>query len=298
MDAGGTASAALKSRTRGVAFRWGCRVLARAGLDSARVEAEVLLGEALGGSRHLAYLDPQLPLSETEHDRFVALVRRRARRVPIQYVVGRETFCGLDLVVTPDVLIPRPETEGAVAAVLAAVADTARPVIADVGTGSGCVALALAAARPDALIYALDYSPAALDVARVNAERFGMGARVRFLEGDLVAPLLREGVQAHVVVSNPPYVADGEFEGLQPEVRCEPDAALRGGPDGLQYYRRIIAEAPGALASRGRVVLELGFGHAEAVQAMAARAGLGIERLDPDFNGIPRILTVIGPPWT
>jgi release factor glutamine methyltransferase len=269
--------------------------LARAELDAPRLEAEALLAEVLGAPRHAAYLEPRLPLTHEERDRFVAVVQRRARREPLQYVIGRETFYGLDLTVTPDVLIPRPETEGAVAAVLDAVASVPHPVVADLGTGSGCLALAVAATRHDATVYAVDHSAAALRVARDNAERLGLGTRVRFFEGDLFAPLAQQGIRVDVAVSNPPYVADHDYERVQPEVRFEPEGALRGGPDGLRYYRRIIAEVTAVLAPRGRVVLELGFGQADAVRALAERGGFVIERLDADFSGIPRIMTVVRP---
>lgn len=298
MDTGGATSATLSALTRAGAIRWADRVLARAGIESPRAEAEALLAAVLNGPRYAAYLEPLAELTDAEREGFGAAVRRRARREPMQYVIGRETFCGLDLVVTPDVLIPRPETEGAVAAVLAAIAGVSRPVVADVGTGSGCLALALVEARPDAMVYAVDRSEAALDVARTNADRLGLATRVRFVEGDLVAPLAQARVRVDAVVSNPPYVADDEYEALQPEVRFEPESALRGGPDGLGYYRRIVSEVPVVLASRGRVVLEVGFGQAEAVRVMAERAGFGVERLEEDFNGIPRIMTLVGPAWT
>jgi release factor glutamine methyltransferase len=270
-------------------------LLADAGIESPRVEADVLLSEVLRAPRYASYLDPGAVLAEDAWLRFVALVQRRTRREPIQYLIGRETFRGLDLVVTPDVLIPRPETEGAVAAVVDVMTALERPVIVDVGTGSGCLALAAAASRPDALVYAIDQSPAALGVARHNAERLGLSTRVRFLLGDLFAPLARLEIRVDVVVSNPPYVADHEYETLQPEVRFEPEAALRGGFDGLRFYRRIASEASTVLAPRGRVVLELGFGQAESVRAIAEREGFGVERLDVDANGIPRIMTLVGP---
>lgn len=273
-------------------------MLAHAGLESPRQEAEALFAAVLGGPRYAAYLEPLGRLADAEREGFLAAVRRRARREPLQYVIGRETFCGLDFVVTPDVFIPRPETEGAVAAVLAAIAGVSQPVVADVGTGSGCLALALAAARPDAVVYAVDRSSAALGVARANADRLGLAARVQFWEGDLVAPLVQDGTRFDVIVSNPPYVADGEYQTVQPEVRFEPESALRGGPDGLRFYRRLVGEVSAVLASRGRVVLELGFGQAEAVRIMAERQGFRVERLDADFNGIPRIMTLLGPPWT
>jgi release factor glutamine methyltransferase len=279
--------------------RWARGVLARAGIESPRVEADALLAEALGAPRYASYVEPGAALTEGEQTQFVAMVERRARREPIQYVLGRETFRGMDLTVTPDVLIPRPETEGVVAVALDAVIGRERPVIADVGTGSGCIALAVAAARPDATVYAADRSARALAVARCNAERLGLSGRVRFLEGDWFAPLAAEGVRADVVVSNPPYVADGEYDRLQAEVRFEPAEALRGGPDGLEFYRRITAEARAVLAPGGRIVIELGFGQADAVRTLAEQAGFSVERLDPDFSGIARVMTLVGATtWT
>lgn len=278
--------------TRGAALRWARQRLKRAGLDAPGVEAEMLVAEVFRVPRHAPYLDPQTPLTASEQERFVAAVARRARREPIQYLVGRETFCGLELAVTPDVLIPRPETEEVVSVALEAVAGRERPVVADLGTGSGCIALAVAAARPDAVVYAVDRSAAALRVARENAERLGLSARVQWLEGDWTDPLAAAGVRADLVVSNPPYVTDSEFARLQPEVRFEPGAALRGGPDGLVFYRRIVAEAGSVLATDGRVVIELGFGQAEAVRTLAEGAGWSVERVVPDFNGIARVVTL------
>jgi release factor glutamine methyltransferase len=172
-------------------------------------------------------------------------------------------------------------------------------VVADVGNGSGCIALAIASARPDAVVYATDRSARALAVARGNAKRLGLADRVQWLEGDLFAPLAAQGVRADVLVSNPPYVADGDVARLQAEVRFEPSEALRGGPDGLDFYRRIAAQARSVLAPGGRIVIELGFGQADAVRSLAEEAGFGVERLDDDVNGIARVMTLAGPTaWT
>ncbi len=294
MDAGRATPTTLSSVTRAQAVRWARGVLARAGIESPGVEADALLSEALRAPRYASYLEPGAALDEREHERFVAMIERRAQREPVQYVVGHETFRGLDLTVTPDVLIPRPETEGVVAAALDAIADRERPVVADVGAGSGCIALAVAAARPDATVYAADRSARALAVAERNAGRLGLSGRVRFVEGDWFAPLARQGVRADLLVSNPPYVADGEYDRLQAEVRFEPAEALRGGPDGLGFYRRITAEARAVLAPGGRIVIELGFGQAEAVRTLAEQAGFSVERLDQDGNGIARVMTLAG----
>jgi release factor glutamine methyltransferase len=289
----------MSPRTRGAAVRWASAVLAAAGVESPRVEADTLLSEAVGGPRYASFLEPDALVAESEQARFVETVERRARRQPIQYVLGRETFRGLELAVTPDVLIPRPETEGVVAAALDTMVGRTRPVVADVGTGSGCIALAVATARPDAVVYATDRSGRALAVAQGNAERLGLADRVEWLEGDWFAPLVRRGVRVDVLVSNPPYVADGDVGRLQAEVRFEPTEALRGGPDGLNYYRRITAEARWVLAPGGRVVIELGFGQAESVRTLAERAGFSVERVDDDVNGIARVMTLGAPTaWT
>jgi release factor glutamine methyltransferase len=278
--------------------RWASGLLAAAGIESPRAEADALLSEALSAPRYASYLEPDATLAERARERFVAMVARRAQREPIQYVTGHETFCGLDVMVTPDVLIPRPETEGVVAAALDAVGDRDRPVVADVGTGSGAIALAVAAARPDAVVYAVDRSAAALAVARRNAERLAWSDRVQCVEGDWFAPLIERGVRADVVVSNPPYVADAEYARLQAEVRFEPAQALLGGPDGLAFYRRIAAESRRVLAAGGRIVIELGFGQAAAVRTIAEQAGFAVERVDDDANGIARVMTLAETTWT
>ncbi|MFZ5863880.1 MAG: peptide chain release factor N(5)-glutamine methyltransferase [Nitrospirota bacterium] len=281
----------MSRRTRSAAVRWARDVFVAAGIESPRVEADALLSAAVGGPRYASYVDPGVALTEDEQARFAAMVQRRAQREPIQYVIGHETFCELDVIVTPDVLIPRPETEGVVAAALAVLAGRERPVVADVGTGSGAIALAVASARPDARVYATDRSVRALAVAQGNAQRLGL-LDVRWLEGDWCAPLVDHGVRADVVVSNPPYVADGDYDRLQAEVRFEPPEALRGGADGLDFYRRLVEQARSVLAPGGRVVIELGFGQAEAVRAFAERAGFALERLDDDANGIARVMTL------
>ncbi|MFZ5874926.1 MAG: peptide chain release factor N(5)-glutamine methyltransferase [Nitrospirota bacterium] len=299
MDASGATATTLIPLTRGAAVRWAREMLAAAGIESPREEADALLSAAVGGPRYASYLDPGAAVSEDEHARFVAMARRRAQREPIQYVIGRETFCGLDLAVTPDVLIPRPETEGVVAAALDALGGRERPTVADVGTGSGAIALAVASARPDAVVYAVDRAARALEVARRNARGLGLSDRVRFVEGDWFAPLIALGVRVDVLASNPPYVADAEYERLQPEVRFEPAQALLGGPDGLGFYRRIVSEAGSVLAPGGRVVSELGFGQADAVRTLAERAGFAVERVDDDANGIARVMTLARPTtWT
>jgi len=268
--------------------------LQREDIPGAEYEVEELLGHVLSKPRRAWRLDPDRPLTQEQDQRFRDLVERRARRVPLQYVIGQETFCGMFVEVTPDVLIPRPETEGVVDAARRALGDPTMaaesPVIVDIGTGSGCIALVLAREFPDAVVYATDCSRAALAVARRNAERQGLANRIVFCEGDLFDPLIRGGVIADLVVSNPPYVAEEEWPVLQPEVRCEPRCALNGGAGGLEYYRRIAAEATMVLAKDGIVVLEIGYGQAEAVRLLMEKAGFDVERIVPDDQGIPRVV--------
>lgn len=286
-------------RTRMQGALWGARRLDRAGVAAPRAEAEDLLAHVLSQARHACYLEPDAPLTADESARLRLLVARRADGVPLQYLTGTETFRGLELEVTPDVLIPRPETEGVVDAALRVLADR-RPagppaVVADIGTGSGCLALALARARPDVVVYATDCAAAALAVAERNARRLGLADRVTFLCGDLFEPLARGRVRVDLVMSNPPYVADEHLPTLQIEVRHEPESALRGGVDGLHFYRRIVAEAGSVLAAGAGIVVELGYGQADAVGALARSAGFDVARIDPDFQRIPRVMTLAAP---
>lgn len=294
MDTGRPASADV-SRTWSAWVRWGTERLQQAGVEAPRREAESLVASVVGVSRWEGYLHPDLMLNEAQVESVQALLERRARRVPAQYLTGWETFCGLEIAVTPAVLIPRPETEGVVLAARQAAqgtGDRRPPIFADVGTGSGCIALALAAGDPASVVYAIDRSADALAVARANAARLDPAGHVRFRMGDLVTPLREEGLRVDVLVSNPPYVSDEEFSRLQPEVRYEPPEALRGGPDGLMFYRRLFTEAAGVLHPAGAVVVEVGFGQAALVRELAEGAGYVVERVEEDLAGIPRVITV------
>jgi len=210
--------------------------------DIPRMEAEVLLAYVLGTSRAVLIAHPERPLTPAQLDRYQALVRRRAVDYPLPYLTGRLEFYGLEFEVTPEVLIPRPETETLVELALAR-----RPRSAvDVGTGSGCIAVSLAVHLPEATIYATEISPVALAVARRNAERHGVAERVRLLAGDLLSPCPGP---VDLIVSNPPYVSTGERASLPASVReYEPSLALNGGPDGLDVVRRLLAQAPAVLA--------------------------------------------------
>ncbi len=236
------------------------------------------------------------------------LIERRRRREPVAYLIGEQEFWSLPFTVTPDVLIPRPETEMLVSAALEGGAPAAPvasgrgdsmqqaprerrpPALLDIGTGSGCIAVALARELSDARITAVDCSLAALDVARTNATRHGVAERIIFLAGDLYEPL-PDGATFDLIVSNPPYLAPGDP--ASPELAFEPRSALQAGADGLDVVRRLIAGAPARLVPGGRLLVEIGAGQADAVQALATAVGFQV-RVEPDLAGIPRLLVAQG----
>lgn len=270
--------------------------LAEATLYIPRRDAELLLAHAAARARSwlLAYPDAQLEpaLAATFH----ALVRRRDAGEPLQHLTGTQEFFGLPLAVSRDVLIPRPETEHLVEAVLhwARTQPAPRLRLADVGTGSGAIALALATHLPEAEILALDLSPAALAIARANAQRIELTGRVRFLESDLLAALRAVELPLDAVVSNPPYVAVADAPALQPEVRDhEPALALFAGPEGLAVYRRLIPEAHAALRPGGLLAMEFGFGQRDALAALLT--GWNNLRFLDDYAGIPRVALATRP---
>lgn len=253
-------------------------------LPVGRRDAELLLLRALGRDRVwlLTHADAELTAGQVEL--YEAWIARRARQEPVQYIVGEQEFFGLTMRVTPDVLIPRPETEHLVEALLSRVPHGAAMQIADVGTGSGAIAVALAHALPLARVTALDISAAALDVARENAEQHGVAERVRFLESDLLSAV--RGERFFAVVSNPPYVAEGEV--LEAQVReYEPQRALYAGLTGLEVYERLIPQAWQALVPQGWLLLEMGQGQRDAV----ARLLQDWDEVEfvADLQGIPRV---------
>ena len=273
--------------------------LLEASATIARREAETLLAHVLHRGRAwlLAHADDDLASADLEALR--SLVARRAAQHPVQHLTGAQEFFGLTLRVTPDVLIPRPETEHLVEAVV----DWARsqpdqhPRIVDVGTGSGAIVIALASALEHASLTAIDISPAALAVAHDNAERLGFANRIRFLQGDLLTPL-SDPAQAtptfDVIASNPPYVAVDDASTLAAEVRDhEPPLALYAGPSGLDIYRRLVPQAQDLLRAGGLLALEIGYGQREAVTELLA--GWQSVRFVDDYAGIPRVALAIRP---
>ncbi|HSJ05219.1 MAG TPA: peptide chain release factor N(5)-glutamine methyltransferase [Longimicrobiales bacterium] len=268
-------------------------VFGERGFENPRLEAELLLAGVLGVKRLDLYLQHERPVAADELERYRDYVRRRLRREPLQYILGTAAFRTLDLAVDPRVLIPRPETEVLVGEVLAWAARCGRHGAAlDVGTGSGAIALSLAAEGSFAGVIASDVSPAALDVARANAARNGLEGRVEFREGSSL-DVVRPGERFTVIVSNPPYVADGERGLLPPEVRDhEPSAALFAGPDGLAVIADLVRQAPPALEGGGLLALEVGVGQADAVLSLMEAGGFAGVRIVPDLTG--RLRVVLG----
>jgi len=263
------------------------RTLAAAGIEDAdaALDADVLARHVLGWDRAALLVHGGDPAPPEFVERYEALITRRAGREPVAYITGVREFWERDFEVTPDVLIPRPESELIVETVLGLV-DRSRAVrILDVGTGSGCLAVSLAAELPRARVVATDVSTAALRVARRNAERHGVAGRIAWLRGDLLDPVAGP---LDIVVSNPPYVVSGET--LAPEVgRHEPAGALYAGADGLAALRRLIPAAGPVLAPDGVFVVEFGFGQADAVRSLAESAGWASVELRSDLQGILRV---------
>ncbi|HLN60003.1 MAG TPA: peptide chain release factor N(5)-glutamine methyltransferase [Symbiobacteriaceae bacterium] len=273
------------------ALEEGARRLAGAGVADAQQEAAWLLAHVLHASAGSLRVRSAETLSADDAARFAALVDRRSAREPIQYILGTEEFMGLEFTVTPAVLIPRLDTAVLVEAAVERLGRGAARV-ADIGTGSGAIAVAVAALLPAVTVVAVDISPDALAVARQNAERHGVATRIEFRRGDLLVPLAGELFDA--VLSNPPYIDEPEWEGLMPEVvRWEPKGALTPGPDGLVMYRRLAAEGPRLLRPGGFLAVEVGYQQAAAVAELFTTAGMEATVLR-DTAGIERV--VIGRP--
>jgi release factor glutamine methyltransferase len=255
----------------------------------ARLDAETLLMHVLGRDRAYLYTHPELELSCRDLSQYQQLLERRAAGEPLQYITGHQEFWGLDLLVTPAVLIPRPETEHSVETALQLLRDIESPRVIDVGTGSGCIALALAFERPNARIEAADISSEALEVARSNAQRLGLSRCVRFAQSNLLEKYLNVGSSFDMVISNPPYVGESEADKLQIEVRQhEPHCALFGGTEGLDIYRRLIPQARRVLKPEGWLVIEIGFSQEPAIHELL-REWREVRSV-PDLRGIPRVV--------
>lgn len=299
--------------------------LAKRGVESPRLQVELLLAHVLKLPRMQLYLKFERALTSAELDGLRELIQRRGRREPLQHIIGSTSFCGLEIAVNRSVLVPRPETEllaetgwrflneratrktetapvressvETTAEAVAVLQETEpstfnlHPVTAlDFGTGSGCVAIALAVKCPVAEIYALEVSSEALDVARRNASSLGVSDRIRFVQSDGFGGLPAQA-QVNLILSNPPYVPSAEILTLQPEVRDhDPRAALDGGPDGLDFYRRLSAEAGAFLKPGGKIMVEFGDNRAQRVQDLFEQQNWVVERILEDYTQRPRIM--------
>jgi len=279
-------SATIKS-----AISEGAAILKAAGVVEPRNEANLVLMHVLKRDRTflLAHDDESLPPDQI--GRYRSLIARRAAGYPLQYLTGRQGFFRLDFEVTPDVLIPRPETELIVEIGFEILKDEASPVFADLGTGSGAIAVSLLQELPRARAVALDVSAAALEVAKRNAERHEVSDRLRLVKSDLFSAIA-SNESFDLIVSNPPYVPSGDLIGLQREVRYEPSGALDGGPDGLTLIRRILTDAPDFLRAGGYLVFEIGFDQNEAVKALIDPAVWKLIEVRRDLQGIPRTVVL------
>jgi release factor glutamine methyltransferase len=269
--------------------------LTSAQVPSPRMNAELLLMFTLGRDRAFLYGHPEYELTADEQSRYDDALAQRARGIPAQYITGHQEFWGMDFIVSPAVLIPRPETEHVVEMVLTCVGrapSPASPRIADVGTGSGCIALALAKELPQAEIHAIDISPDALETARANAARLQLLSRVQFYEGNLLAGVEKNSFD--FVVSNPPYIGESEQDSVQLEVRkFEPRSAVFAGPTGLEIIEALVPQAREVLKPGGRLVMEISGTIGSRVRELLA--GWKNVQITKDLQGIERVVAAERP---
>ncbi len=273
--------------------------LGRKGVESPRLQVELLLAEVLKMPRMKLYLNFDRVLADGELDALREMVRRRGEREPLQHIVGHAPFCGMEFLVNRDVLVPRPETELLVEEALKFLSTMSAPcTVLDFGTGSGCVAISMAVRAPEGTtVHALDVSEAALKVARENSVRFGAAERVLFHAGDGFAALPAD-VRFDLLVSNPPYISSDEIATLEPEVReFDPRGALDGGADGLDFYRLLADSGRTRMKPPGWLLVEFGEGQHAAITTIFQAAGWRVDRVLKDFTGRERILIAQAGEW-
>ena len=275
--------------TIGRILKWTEQYFKEKGIESPRLDAEVLLSHILGRERIYLYVHFDEPLEPTELARYREAIKQRVQRVPVAYIIGEKEFMGLTFRVTADTLVPRPDTEILVQAAIERLrARGDAPRFADIGTGTGAICLSVLHFLPKAQADTVDISPAARAVAEENAAALGASDRITFHTGDLLAPLAGQCYDA--ILSNPPYIPDGDIAALAPEVRLkEPRTALAGGKDGLDFYRRLTADAPAHLKDGGFLAVEVGIHQAAPVAALAVPSFSRTEILK-DYAGIERVV--------
>jgi release factor glutamine methyltransferase len=286
----------------------GAIALQRAQIATASLDARILLQHVLQVSREQLLLGDGMAMTQEQHERYQGMITQRLARRPVSQLVGRREFFGRSFRVTQDTLDPRADSETLIEAVLLAHGDRTQKLrILDLGTGTGCLLLTLLAEYPNAAGTGVDLSPAALAVAKDNAERLGLQQRVAWVQSDWCEKMPQLQANAtqgqdggqiavapfDIVISNPPYIPTGDIASLEPEVRChEPVLALDGGDDGMTCYRDILKPLPGMLSSQGIAVLEIGFGQQQAVSAIALEHGLTVRDVKYDLDGVARCLVV------
>jgi release factor glutamine methyltransferase len=266
--------------------------LAKKEIDSPRLQAELLLAHVLKLPRMKLYLNFERALTDAETATYRELVKRRSQHEPLQHITGSTSFCGLEIAVNRHVLVPRPETEILAEAGWSYLStlNSQPSTVLDFGTGSGCIAIAVAAKCPNANVTALDVSPEALDVAKQNAAKNNLSDKIEFLQGDGFAALPKE-IQFNLIISNPPYIPTGEIATLEPEVRdFDPRGALDGGADGLDFYRRFALEARKFLKPAGKIMLEFGDGQGDSIRKIFEEQKWIVEAIREDYTQRQRIL--------
>lgn len=276
--------------TIGRILKWTEQYFGTKGVESPRLDAEVLLSHVLKKERIFLYVHFDQPLEAEELAAYKALIKQRVEHVPVAYLLGQKEFMGLNFKVTPATLIPRPDTEILVQAAVERLRGRENCSFADIGTGSGAICLSVLSFVPGSHAVTVDISPEARAVAEENAASLGMADRIEFFTGDLLEPIKDRKFTA--ILSNPPYIPEKDIEGLQAEVRCkEPYGALSGGEDGLDFYRRLCSEAPDLLEDEGFMAFEVGIGQAAVVAKLAEENPL-IQRTEilKDLAGIERVV--------
>ncbi|MDW8121440.1 MAG: peptide chain release factor N(5)-glutamine methyltransferase [Armatimonadota bacterium] len=280
--------------TVGAALEWAIETLKGAGVPEPETDAQWLLSEVIALPRSLLFLERYRCLSTAQMKTFVGFIRQRQARKPLAYLLKRSFFCGLELFVDERVMIPRQETEILVEEVVKFLAGKAQPKIADIGTGSGAIACAIAHLIPDAVVWATDVSTAALTVAQENVQRLGYTDRIHLLSCDLAEGLSQalQGERLDAIVANLPYIADDEWTLLPPEVKDhEPALALKGGPDGLAVVRRLLSQPTQQyLKPDGFLALEIGFSQVSPVKKLLTEAKWALEKIQKDWSGHERVV--------
>lgn len=271
---------------------WTTEYFKKYSIEWPHLEAEILLAHSLGVPRIQLYVQFERVLSPDELAEYKKLILRRSKHEPIAYITGKQPFMSLEFEVNPSVLIPRPETEKLVEVTIDAAKEIKNPIIADLGTGCGAIAVSLAKYLPEAKIYATDTSKEAIEVAKANAEKHGVQDRCTFFVGDLLEPLKELKGKLDIITSNPPYVKTGDIDSLQPEIKdFEPRHALDGGEDGLKFYKKIVGEADVYLKERGLLVFEIGADQAKAVDEMLSLTQkYEKSKIYKDLSGIERVI--------